>query len=136
MSVVEDSRKLLQDFVAPELRAIDARLTALEKRFDLVDARFTAADKTEQDRFTAADKTEQDRFTAADKTEQDRFTAADRTEQDRFAVAEKMAAERHERVFSELKQIHNEHDIEIRLVKIEAMMSIIKTEKLPPEARQ
>ena len=47
-----------------------------------------------------------------------------------------MAAERHERVLSELKQIYNEHDIEIRLVKIEAMMGLIKTEKSPTEARQ
>jgi hypothetical protein len=34
MSVLEDSRKVLQDFIAPELRAISARLEALEKKFD------------------------------------------------------------------------------------------------------
>lgn len=34
VSVIEDSRKVLQDFIAPELRAIDARLTSLEKRFE------------------------------------------------------------------------------------------------------
>lgn len=34
MSVVEDSRKILQDFLAPELRAISARLDALEKKVD------------------------------------------------------------------------------------------------------
>jgi hypothetical protein len=34
MSVIEDSRKVLQDFIAPELRAISARLDALEKRLD------------------------------------------------------------------------------------------------------
>lgn len=34
MSVIEDSRKILQDFLAPELRAIAARLDALEKKFD------------------------------------------------------------------------------------------------------
>ncbi|AFL87798.1 hypothetical protein Terro_1491 [Terriglobus roseus DSM 18391] len=101
MSVVEDNRKLLQDLVAPELRAIDVRLTALEKRFDDVDRRLTAADKTEQDR---------------------------------FAQAEKIAAERHERILSELKSLHNEHDLEVRLVKIEAMMGLIKTEKPTSEA--
>jgi len=31
MSVIEDTRKVLQDFVAPELRAISVRLDALEK---------------------------------------------------------------------------------------------------------
>lgn len=34
MSVVEDSRKVLQDFIAPELRAVSARLDALEKKLD------------------------------------------------------------------------------------------------------
>jgi hypothetical protein len=34
MSVVEDSRKVLQDFIAPELRADSARLDALEKKLD------------------------------------------------------------------------------------------------------
>ncbi len=34
MSVIDDSRKVLQDFIAPELQAISARLDALEKRFD------------------------------------------------------------------------------------------------------
>ena len=34
MSVIEDSRKVLQDFIAPELRAITTRLDALEKKVD------------------------------------------------------------------------------------------------------
>ena len=33
MSLIEDSRKALQDLIAPELRAINLRLTALERRF-------------------------------------------------------------------------------------------------------
>ena len=32
MGVVEDSRKIIQDFLAPELRAVGARLEALEKQ--------------------------------------------------------------------------------------------------------
>jgi hypothetical protein len=31
MGVIEDVRKVLQDFLAPELRAINARLDAMEK---------------------------------------------------------------------------------------------------------
>ncbi len=34
MGAIEDTRKVLQDFLAPELRAIAVRLDALEKRFD------------------------------------------------------------------------------------------------------
>ena len=49
MSVIEDSRKVLQDFIAPELRAVDARLAAVEKRLDSferqVDQRFQQVDR-------------------------------------------------------------------------------------------
>lgn len=34
MSVIEDSRKVLQDYFAPELRAIAVRLDTLEKRLE------------------------------------------------------------------------------------------------------
>lgn len=34
MGVVEDIRKVMQDFLAPELREITARLDALEKKTD------------------------------------------------------------------------------------------------------
>jgi SMC interacting uncharacterized protein involved in chromosome segregation len=39
MGAIEDTRKVLQDFLAPELRAISTRLDALEKRFDDSDRR-------------------------------------------------------------------------------------------------
>ena len=39
MGAIEDVRKLLQDFVAPELRALSARLDGVEQRFDGVDQR-------------------------------------------------------------------------------------------------
>lgn len=39
MSVIEDIRNVLQDFLAPELRAISARLDALEKKVDANEAR-------------------------------------------------------------------------------------------------
>ena len=34
MGTIEDTRKVLQDFLAPELRELKARLDALEKRMD------------------------------------------------------------------------------------------------------
>jgi hypothetical protein len=39
MSVIDDTRKVMQDFLAPELRAITTRLDALEKRFEDSDRR-------------------------------------------------------------------------------------------------
>jgi hypothetical protein len=32
MSVIEDTRKVLQDFIAPELKAIEVRLSSLEDK--------------------------------------------------------------------------------------------------------
>jgi hypothetical protein len=52
MSVIDDFRKVLQDFLAPELRAVNARLDAIEKvseaRHSEVLARF-ASEKTAAD---------------------------------------------------------------------------------------
>jgi len=41
MGVVEDVRQVLQDFLAPELRALTARIDALDK---VMSARFEASD--------------------------------------------------------------------------------------------
>jgi len=55
-SVIEDTRKLIQDFLAPELREIATRLNALETRLDdrfrVVDDQFKMVD----DRFAAAER--------------------------------------------------------------------------------
>lgn len=40
MGSIEDVRKVLQDFLAPELRAITARLDAIEQRFTHLEHRF------------------------------------------------------------------------------------------------
>ena len=54
MGAVEDTRKVIQVFIAPELREIKARLDALEKRFDdsakHVDQRFEQAEKRADER--------------------------------------------------------------------------------------
>jgi tetrahydromethanopterin S-methyltransferase subunit G len=39
MGAIDDGRKVLQDFLAPELREIKARLDALEKQIEGVDRR-------------------------------------------------------------------------------------------------
>jgi hypothetical protein len=56
MSVIEDTRKLLQEFLAPELRELTARLDALEERIETrfkgVDSRFDAAERLASERHT------------------------------------------------------------------------------------
>jgi tetrahydromethanopterin S-methyltransferase subunit G len=39
MGFIEEGRQLFQDFVAPEIRAIDARLGAMEKQIDPLESR-------------------------------------------------------------------------------------------------
>ena len=57
MSVVEDVRKAMQDFLAPELRELSERVAALERRMDdgfkSMDAQFKALDSHIDSRFTA-----------------------------------------------------------------------------------
>jgi hypothetical protein len=54
MSVIEDTRKLLQDFLAPELRELSARIDTLEARMDGkfqgLDARFDSAERLASER--------------------------------------------------------------------------------------
>ncbi len=117
MGVIEDSRKVLQDFLAPELRAIAVRLDALEKRiderfaetdktskmrFDAVDQRFAEADKTSKVRFDAVDQ----RFAEADKTSKVRFDAVDR----RLAEADKTSKVRFDAVDQRLGEFNKRMD--------------------------
>jgi tetrahydromethanopterin S-methyltransferase subunit G len=39
MGFIEGGRQLIQDFVTPEIRSLDARLTAVEKRLESLDAK-------------------------------------------------------------------------------------------------
>jgi tetrahydromethanopterin S-methyltransferase subunit G len=39
MGFIEEGRQLIQDFVTPEIRSIDARLTAVEKRLESLEAK-------------------------------------------------------------------------------------------------
>jgi len=62
MGFIEEGRQLIQDFVTPEIRSIDARLSAVEmrvesleakvdKRFDSVDKRFDSLETEVDKRF-------------------------------------------------------------------------------------
>ncbi len=62
MSIIDDTRKVLQDVIAPDLKAINVRLDAVERvmnlRFEQVDKRFEQIDK----RFEQMDKRMDERF--------------------------------------------------------------------------
>jgi peptidoglycan hydrolase CwlO-like protein len=44
MGFVEEGRQLIQDFVTPEIRSIDARLSSLENRVESLDAKIDKLD--------------------------------------------------------------------------------------------
>jgi len=67
MSVIEDTRKLLQDFLAPELRELTARVDALEERMN---ARFDSIEKEVDMRFKGVDA----RFDSAERLASERHT--------------------------------------------------------------
>ena len=67
MSVIDDTRKVLQDVIAPDLKAINVRLDAVERvvnlRFEQIDKRFEQIDK----RFEQMDKRMDERFAQNEK---------------------------------------------------------------------
>jgi len=67
MGTVEDIRKVLQDFLAPELRAVTARFDAIDQRLDalaqIMDARFEAVDA----KLTSLEKNSDIKFASLEK---------------------------------------------------------------------
>lgn len=108
MGVVEDVRSVVQDFVAPELRELRARIDALEeqqkqfradvdKRFDAIDGRFDKVD----DQFGKVDA---------------RFDKVDA----RFEKLEdKLDAVRDE-LITEIRRTASIYDLTVRVAKLES----------------
>ena len=91
MSVIEDTRKLLQDFLASELRELTARVGALEARMD---ARFDAQEKSVDGRFKGIDA--------------------------RFDASERLASERHSQVMQAIGRLADVYELGERITRIEA----------------
>ena len=51
MGAIEDTRKIMPDFLAPELRSISARLDTLEKRIDGVNHKIDDVDRRAEKRY-------------------------------------------------------------------------------------
>jgi tetrahydromethanopterin S-methyltransferase subunit G len=60
MSVIEDARKVMQDLIAPELRALSVRLDAVDKQLEVIDKRFDGVDKKFDDVDRRAEKRHQE----------------------------------------------------------------------------
>jgi tetrahydromethanopterin S-methyltransferase subunit G len=102
MGAIEDTRKVVQDFLAPELRELKARLEALEKRMD--------------ERFAHVD----DEFTHLEKRMDERFAHSEQIMDERFEFAERRAEQRHEAVVQTLNHLANYNEMRERLAKLES----------------
>jgi len=91
MSVIEDTRKLLQDFLAPELRELTARVDALENRMS-------------------------DRFDTLERRMDARFVALD----DHTDAADRLASERHNQTMQAITRLADVYELRERITRIEA----------------
>ena len=55
MGFIEEGRQLIQDFVTPEIRAIEVKIDAVEKKIDALEARIDKRFETVERRFDATD---------------------------------------------------------------------------------
>ena len=94
MSFVEDARKLLQDFVAPELRGINQRLD------DLV----AGLEKS----FAEVEKLAQERQQASEKLATERLQALQQFTAERLDASEKLAAERQSALLDRMESMKRE----------------------------
>jgi hypothetical protein len=124
MSVIEDTRKLLQDFLAPELRAIAERLDALEKSMGIqfgaqeksLGVRFDAQEKSLGVRFDAQEKSLGIQFDAQEKQANERFKALEW----RMSTAEQLASERHVQLVQAIARMSDVFELKERIARIEA----------------
>jgi hypothetical protein len=120
MSVVEDSRKVLQDFVAPELRAISVRLDVLEKRFE---ERFQLSEKRFDERFQHLEKRFDEKLEASEKRLGQRIDFLDKRLdglEQKIDHVDRRAEKRHDEVMSSIKQLINFSLLEQRLARLES----------------
>jgi hypothetical protein len=105
MGTIEETRKLVQDFLAPELREIKARIEALEgttkTRFDAVQVQFEPV---------------QVQFAALEDTMKSRFDAVDRV----IAAQNAMMAAQHSAVMNAIANLENYTALAERLTKLES----------------
>jgi len=105
VGTIEETRKLIQDFLAPELREIKARLDALEgttkTRFDAIQVQFDAV----QVQFAALEDMMKSRFDAVDKV---------------IAAQSAMMAAQHAAVMNALTNLTNYAALAERLTKLES----------------
>jgi hypothetical protein len=104
MSVVEDVRQVLQDFLAPELRALAVKIDAVDQKVDSLEAKMNAKFETVEAKL---------------QTINHRIDALEETTQIRFERAEEKAAARQEMLLIQFDSMRHQLNLDGRLRRIE-----------------
>ncbi len=124
MSVIDDTRKVLQDVIAPDLKAINVRLDAVERvmnlRFEQVDEHFEQIGKRMDERFAQVDK---------------RFEQMDKRMDERFAQSEKLTLAKFDQVLARIELLTSvvsaNHESEMKAMNLERRMERIELSMAP-----
>lgn len=124
MSVIDDTRKVLQDVIAPDLKAINVRLDAVERvmnlRFEQVDERFEQIGKRIDERFAQVDK---------------RFEQMDKRMDERFAQSEKLTLAKFDQVLARIELLTSvvsaNHESEMKAMNLDRRMERIELSMAP-----
>ncbi len=106
MSWIEDARKLLQGFVAPELRGINQRLDDISADWK---KQFAEVERLAQERQSASDKAAQERQQLLEGSTQERQQASEKAAQERQQVLQGLMMERctaTEKLASDMRRSH------------------------------
>ena len=131
MSVIDTTRKVLQDVIAPDLKAINVRLDAVERvmnlRFEQVDERFEQVGKRMNERFEQVDK----HFEQMNKRMDERFAHMD----ERFAHSEKLTSAKFDQVLARVELltgvVHANHQSEMKAMDLDRRMERIESNMAP-----
>lgn len=120
MSVIEDTRKMMQDFLAPELRQISARLDGLEKRLESSDRKIDQVDLRAEKRHVEAN-TKMDQVKQRAEKRHEHLSA-------RLDEADRKAERRHDEVMMALRSAADTSDIKVRLARVEERQGLGSTQ--------
>lgn len=104
MSIVEDVRQVLQDFLAPELRTLNAKVDTLTTRVEAIESGLESINT---------------RLSALETSSKIRFETLEITTQSRFDRAEEKAHARQDVILIQFESMRNQLNLDGRLRRIE-----------------
>ncbi|RXH54980.1 hypothetical protein [Granulicella sibirica] len=122
MGTIDDVRKVIQDLVAPDLKALSARIDGLEKT---VNARFDAVEKTATARFESVDS----RFKGVDV----KFEQSEKTMNARFDTIETKIQAGSVRLDALAAQMAANHAVLLNALEIDKRLARLEEKANPPQ---